>query len=195
MLLAVVSFTSCSEEDDSVEEFPNWEAKNVAYFQNLKDSVKQLISEGRTDWKIYPIFSQDSDKVSTSSDSIIVVHVENAGTGSGCPLYTDTVRVHYLGKLLPSTSYSDGYIFDRSYYGDYDTTTNVPSKLAVSGTVDGFSTALMKMHIGDRWTVYMPYQMAYGTSGSGSIPGYSTLIFDMTLSAYYRVGTVVPDWK
>jgi len=51
------------------------------------------------------------------------------------------------------------------------------------------------MHIGDRWKVYMPYQLAYGESGSSSIPGYSTLVFDMTLVAYYRAGTTLPDWS
>jgi FKBP-type peptidyl-prolyl cis-trans isomerase FklB len=67
--------------------------------------------------------------------------------------------------------------------------------MSVSGLIDGMVTALMKMHIGDRWKVYIPYQLGYGTttSSSTSIPGYSTLIFDLTLSSYYRMDTTVPD--
>ena len=37
--------------------------------------------------------------------------------------------------------------------------------------------------------------MAYGESGSSSIPGHSTLIFDMRLKAFYRVGSVPPVWN
>ena len=42
-------------------------------------------------------------------------------------------------------------------------------------------TATMEMCVGDRWEVYVPYQLGYGVEGSGSIPGYSTLIFDWYL--------------
>ena len=71
----------------------------------------------------------------------------------------------------------------------------VPAKFAVADVVDGFSTALQHMRIGDRWKVYIPYQLGYGTNVNGSIPAYSTLIFDMALAAYYHPGKKVPDWS
>jgi FKBP-type peptidyl-prolyl cis-trans isomerase FklB len=37
------------------------------------------------------------------------------------------------------------------------------------------------MPVGSKWRVYIPYYLAYGSSGSTSIPAYSTLIFDMKL--------------
>ena len=60
-----------------------------------------------------------------------------------------------------------------------------PRTFAVSGVVKGFATALQNMHIGDRWQVYIPHQLAYGSSDT---PGaaYSTLIFDITLVGYFR---------
>jgi len=66
--------------------------------------------------------------------------------------------------------------------------------LSPSKSVDGFTTAVMNMHIGDRWKVYIPYQLGYGTStpSNSTIPAYSTLIFDITLVAYSRAGTHIP---
>lgn len=43
--------------------------------------------------------------------------------------------------------------------------------------------------------VYMPYELGYGTTDYGVIPAYSTLVFDMALTAFYRVGTTVPQWS
>ena len=124
----------------------------------------------------------------------IYVEVLNEGDGTISPIYTDTVRVHYQGRLLPSASYANGYVFDQSWTGEYDVTTNVPSKIAVSGVVDGFTTALQHMRKGDRWKVYIPYQLGYGESANSSIPGYSTLVFDITLNNFWHVGETVPGF-
>ena len=45
----------------------------------------------------------------------------------------------------------------------------------------GFVTALLHMHSGDRWRVYIPYQLGYNTTEKTGIPAYSTLIFDLAL--------------
>jgi FKBP-type peptidyl-prolyl cis-trans isomerase FklB len=37
------------------------------------------------------------------------------------------------------------------------------------------------MKVGERWEVYIPWQQGYGSSVSGTIPAYSTLIFDVNL--------------
>ena len=39
------------------------------------------------------------------------------------------------------------------------------------------------MYVGERWMVYIPWQLGYGSSGSsdGNIPGYSALAFDIQL--------------
>ena len=35
------------------------------------------------------------------------------------------------------------------------------------------------MREGERWMLYVPWECGYGSSGSGSIPGYSVLGFDL----------------
>ena len=42
-------------------------------------------------------------------------------------------------------------------------------------TIDG------KMHIGDKWEVYIPAEMGYGKFSQPGIPGGSTLIFEIEL--------------
>ncbi len=190
----LLSFASCSEESDDVEEFPNWQSTNEAYWDSLYTATQQKIAAGDTSWKIIRSWSLEEAQATANTDYIIV-HVVTAGTGSGSPLYTDSVRVHYTGKLLPSTSYPTGYQFDSSYGKATSTATAAPAQFLVGGLVKGFATALQNMCIGDEWEVYIPYQLGYGTSGSSSIPGYSTLIFNIILVSYYRAGYDVPDFK
>lgn len=195
-----LSFTACSETDDTVEEFPNWKSKNEAFFTSKYNTVKQAVQSGDNTWKIFKTYAKDPSKEGEPTDYILVKVLEE-GTGSGCPLYTDTVRAHYRGQLLASTTVVDkndselGMVFDSSWSGDvFDKNTFAPTKLGVAGVVEGFSTALQHMHIGDRWRVYIPYQLGYKDSDNSSIPAYSTLVFDVMLAAYYRPGQLVPNW-
>ncbi len=191
MLLPV----SCSEETDEVEEFPNWEKTNTDYWNKLYAETTQRIAAGDSSWKILKKWSLP-DTLHAANTQYIIVHVLNEGTGSGSPLYTDSVRVHYTGHLLPSTSYEEGYEFDSSYTNGATAETSAPAQFLVSQLTDGFATAVQHMHIGDKWQVYVPSDLGYGSTGSGStIPGYSVLVFDIQLVSYYRAGTDVPDFQ
>lgn len=194
LLAPVGLLSSCSESDNEEEEFPNWKKTNEQYFNNLYAMAKSSADMGDKSWKVIRQWSLEESTAKDPYDYIVVNVLEN-GTGSGCPLYTDSVKVHYEGRLLPSTSYPDGYLFDKSFTGEFNPATALPAKFAVSGMIDGFTTALQYMHIGDRWKVYIPYQLGYGKTASGSIPAYSTLVFDVTLVSYYRAGVEVPDSK
>jgi len=201
ILFALLALVSCKESDDEVEEYPDWQKKNEQYFTNKYNTVKQQIASGNTAWKIIKSYGKPADIEGTATDYIIVKVLEE-GTGSGCPLYTDTVRCHYRGQLLASTSYVDssdpelGYVFDKSWSTDtYRPDISTPSKFGLASLVDGFSTAVQHMHIGDHWLVYIPHQLGYGSSDSSTIPQYSTLVFDINLVAYYHPGMAVPDWK
>ena len=117
-------------------------------------------------------------------------------------LYTDTVEVHYRGKLI------NGVSFDESYsQSELDYELLQPTSMVVSNLINGFTTALLNMregdhslsqwqYKGDRWKVYIPYQLGYGTSKYGeSIPAYSVLIFDIALVRTWGPGEDVPDWN
>ncbi len=199
MLLAVFAFASCSESEGDSEEYADWQNTNEAYFTQLYNTTRSKIASGDTSWKVLRTWSKTADAADFkgAAEDNIVVNVLEEGSGSGCPLYTDSVYVHYSGRLLPSKSYDGGLVFDKSYYGTFDITTAKPAAFKASGLADGFTTALLNMHIGDYWRVYIPYQLGYGasTSSSGSIPAYSTLVFDIRLVGYSRPGAgVVTKW-
>lgn len=191
-VIAVTALTACSEQDNTVEEYPNWQATNEAFFNHLSDSVKALLDENpqRTDWKRLKTWSKPDGQSGDNSQFVIVrVDKQAPDSETETPIYTDTVEVHYQGRLLPSVSYSTGFVFDQSYWGEFDEDTCVPAEFAIGNSsgnmlVDGFATALQHMRRGDRWTVYIPYQLGYGTSDRSSIPAYSTLIFDITMADF-----------
>lgn len=193
-LVSMMAFTSCSETDDETNEYENWKQRNDAYFSDIYSKAEANIKNERTDWKIFNNFTKIDGAIKDINDKI-VVKVLKEGNGAGSPLVTDSVRVHYEGRMMPTTEHPDGLVFDCSWTGDYNPNTMVPSKFVVGGLVDGFATALLHMHIGDRWRVYIPYNMAYGASVQSEIPAYSTLIFDLTLQAYSRPGYVMPGFK
>jgi|LAHS01.1.fsa_nt_gb FKBP-type peptidyl-prolyl cis-trans isomerase FklB len=186
-LAAVAGLASCSETNDDENEFADWQNKNETYFNNLYSSASSQGLKVIRNWSF-------NDGVATHNYDNIVVKVLKSGSGSGSPLYTDSVRVHYQGRLIPSKTYTQGLVFDQSWSGEFNLQTARPATLLVSQNIDGFTTALMNMHIGDRWLVYIPYQLGYGTTGSssGGIPGYSTLVFDITLDSYFRPDATVP---
>ena len=187
-LTVMCGMTSCSESDDSHNEFEHWLPKNEQYFQNV---YNQAIASATDDLDTIRCYSFNSGRLPEATDYIVVKKVKN-GTGTAVPLYTDSVKVHYRGRYIPSPNYPEGYVFDQSYTGDYDPNIITPSQFAVSAVVDGFSTAVQHMRIGDRWTVYIPYQLGYGASdytssgSSSSIPGGSTLIFDITMVSFHH---------
>lgn len=210
MMLSAGLFTSCTENDDTVEEYANWQSKNETYWDNLYTTTQQKIKGGDTSWKIILNYTFQNQKQTTGSaltyrpENYIIAHVEQAGTGTTSPLYSDSVSMHYMGRLIPSTTYTSGLIFDKSWSSDkFNAATSCPVHSYIGLTydaegkptslVEGFTTALMSMHRGDHWTVYIPYQLGYGEKNSGVVPAYSTLIFDLRLNDFSHPGVKLKD--
>lgn len=195
-LLVMAAFVSCKEQDDTVEEFPNWVGFNDAFFSGLVDEVKADKAGGDTSWDLFPSYTKPATGYTYAySDYIVVEKLGNEGAAAGSsvpgrinPIQTDTVLVHYVGQLLPSADKykNEGMIFDRSYYGEFDPVVATPVKFCVGSVVSGFSTCLMQMQPGDHWRVYIPYQLGYGLTVRGSIPAGSTLIFDLRMTKFWR---------
>ena len=176
--LSLLAFASCSEKSDTVEEFPNWKNKNEQFFE-----AAYLSSDYDLKLKKYSL----SDELAAKSTDHILVEklVDSQPYDPETPYLTDTVQIHYVGKLLPSTTYTTGYEFDKSYIDPFSILTAVPRKFAVNGVVSGFTTALLNMHRGEHWRVTIPYQLGYGTTANGAIPAYSTLIFEIRLEEFW----------
>src|SRR3990167_7169598 len=93
------------------------------------------------------------------------------GTGQS-PSLNDTVSVDYEGSLI------DGTVFDSSYKR------GTPAKFKLNAVIPGWQEALQKMKVGGTWMLYIPPELAYGSTGSpGTIPPNSTLVFKVNLIA------------
>ena len=79
------------------------------------------------------------------------------------------VEVNYEGRL------TDGTIFDSSYKRGQT------AKFKPNQVIKGWTEALKLMPEGSTWELYLPYDLAYGKKGTGSIPPYSTLIFKVEI--------------
>ena len=184
---------SCSETPGEPSEFEDWQNRNETYFNNLYQTAKSNTAKYKIirDWSL-------EENVATNPDNYIVAEVLHQGRGTECPMFSDSVTVHYRGCFIPTISFPAGYVFDETWTGDYDLSTMNPTTFALSQLVDGFSTALLKMRPGDRWRVTIPYALGYGEStyapsgATVAIPGYSTLVFDITLVSFHRPGTTRP---
>ena len=97
--------------------------------------------------------------------------VVSTGTGKNrkSPKATDTVTVHYQGTLI------DGTEFDSSYKR------NQPATFPLNGVIKGWTEGLQKMKTGDKYTFYIPSDLAYGDTAAGLIGPNSVLIFQVEL--------------
>tara|TARA_R110002072_G_scaffold238769_2_gene396237 strand:+ start:111825 stop:112553 length:729 start_codon:yes stop_codon:yes gene_type:complete len=100
-------------------------------------------------------------------------------SGNGpTPTKADTVTTHYKGQLIT------GEIFDGSYRGEAPTPDDQPVSFSVGGVIAGWTEALQLMKVGDKWRLFIPYELAYGERGTGrDIGPFATLIFEIELIA------------
>ncbi len=211
-LLLLLGLTSCSENvNDEDTEYQDWKQRNEAFFREKMDIAKASVAAARAqygeDWeahcnyRIYRSFAVTDATAPAKVDSICVEIVER-GTGSGSPQYTDSVDINYLRRLIPTEQYPQGRTIGHSGFTvkpeDIFAAQNAPtlgrrvnaitSVSTASGLTYGESTALQHMCIGDRWRIYIPARMAFGTNVTGVTPAHSTLISEIRLCAFYRAG-------
>lgn len=186
VLFTPTFFSSCEEKED-VGEWDNWQTRNENYIDSIASVAKKS-----SDWTVLPAFNL-GDNFGLDSDSKYYVYIQKleAGTGTYKPMYNDSIRVHYSGRLIPTSSYSDGYNFGKSYStSTLNLETDVPTLMCVNQNVIGFATAVMNMVEGDRWRIVVPSYLGYGDSDNttASIPAGSALIFDVQLAKIYKYG-------
>ena len=185
-LFTFLLLLSCAEETEVEGEWDNWEERNEAVIDQwaANNSYRKILT-----------FTRNTNTPGLTNSDYIYVEVLEAGNSVESPLYTDTVRVAYRGRFIPTVSYPDGKVFDQSYEDEFSWKTAKQTDFVASGLVDGFTTALMNMHKGDRWRVYLPYTLGYGTSSTTTILGYSNLIFDIALYDFWHPGEKHPSAK
>lgn len=197
---------ACTSEDNSNPVYDNWTVRNTAAFADTLRVARTEIAKARaqygekweehTPWRVYGNYTLGKGGNPTAKDSVVVRVVNSQLSAAEAlkaprPLFTDTVRVDYIGRLMSTAEEPKGKIFDHtgpssSENDVFNTMFNTASKLAVSTTVVGFSTALQQMHLGDRWRVFIPAKGGYGNTTTQSVPAGSMLTFDLQLRSFWH---------
>ena len=110
------------------------------------------------------------------------VQIVNEIIGNGLEVKNHSkVSVHYIGKLEDNTVFDSSY--DRGQLFDF--------QIGVRQVILGWETGLLGMKEGGKRTIFIPYELAYGESGAGSlIPPKSNLIFEIEV-----IKVIPPGYK
>ncbi len=184
------------EEVEEASEYENWEERNAAFIDSIASLAGDRIVTytGKAtlvdDCAIGDIFAIQTTASTEESTQYVYCKKLSEKEDGERPLYTSSVNVFYYGTYITGDSFDSnftGYSATDTDNLDPDdqlpTLFESPTTFTVSSTITGWTAALQYMREGERWMLYVPYQSAYGTSGSGSIPGYSALTFDVILES------------
>jgi len=92
------------------------------------------------------------------------------------PKLTDHVRTHYHGTFI------DGQVFDSTLDNEE------PAVIPVSAVIRGWTEALQKMKVGDKWKLFVPSELAYGPDGYGPVGPHAVLVFEIELLGIEKPG-------
>ena len=139
-----------------------------AFMKKQQEKRKAMADKNLTDGKAFLAENAKKPGIKTTASGLQYL-VVTEGKGEA-PKATDTVKAHYRGTLI------DGKEFDSSY------ARNEPLEIPVKGVIPGWTEALQLMHVGDKWKLFIPAELAYGERGAGpDIGPNSTLVFDIEL--------------
>lgn len=120
-----------------------------------------------------------ANKAVTTLPSGLAYEIIQPGTGE-YPKATDTVKVHYTGKLL------DGSVFDSSVER------KEPAEFPLNGVISGWTEGIQKINKGGKIRLHIPAALAYGDEGRPGIPPGATLVFDVELLDFKTTPAATP---
>jgi len=141
----------------------------AAQFQQMRAEYEKMMMEKQAEEveSIKKYVADNKIKVEPTPEGIYIVTTKK-GTGAQ-PQPMQTVTVHYTGKLL------DGTVFDSSVKRGEP----FSFMLGARQVIPGWEVAVSKMHVGEKATVLIPSDFAYGERGNYAIPPFSPLVFDI----------------
>lgn len=133
-----------------------------------------------------PDYTLDPEKVSDAANAAYLAKIDAdpafTRTASGLrykvvksvaegrqPTPSDEVTVHYKGTFIEGTE------FDSSYKR------NEPATFPLGNLIQGWVEGIPLMKTGETYEFVLPYDLAYGAAGRGSIPPHQTLVFQVEL--------------
>jgi hypothetical protein len=173
LICCMAVFAACGSNDDETDYA--WKLANESAFAALADSVAAHSDFTKVSIPGGPGFVY-CKKRNEPGDVI----------GTDTAKYTSIVTVTYKGWLIDGTVFDDATYSPLTFKIDGSAYT-LPNGAAGTGVsvIGGWKVVLQNMREGERLRVWIPWDLAYGTSVNGTIPAYSTLIFDITLVRIY----------
>lgn len=188
-------FTACDEVEE-VSKYDNWAARNTAFIDSIASLVGDRIVLLNTPGSVVDAYEEGQmfaiQTTSGTDQEAAYVYCKKLtkNVEGRRPYYAETVETYYYGTNILGEEFDgnfDGY--SATDQGSLDGADRMPTAFDAPATfsvddniISGWTWPLQYMHVGERWMLYVPYQSAYGTSGSGTILGYSALTFDLLLS-------------
>ena len=165
---------SCKEEKDNHEE--QWMIANIEAINNIKANpeYKEILSPG--------------------DEGSIYYKVLKAGEGTDTIRYTSSVSCYYKGWMVADYAQYNikaGNLFDQHLFDDGPPNTFYLT--GINSVIGGWKAALQHMVKGDKWEIWIPYQLGYGRAGKTDsndkivIPGYSTLVFEIEVMNVVKI--------
>jgi FKBP-type peptidyl-prolyl cis-trans isomerase len=105
------------------------------------------------------------------------------GDGPKVPEGSD-VQAHYILTNSKGESIENSYMMAMQQGQE-------PPKFSLNGVVKGWQLAFPMMNKGGRYKLVLPYDLAYGEQGNGSIPPFETLTFEIEVVDFGEPGTLV----
>jgi len=140
----------------------------MTYMQKRQaDQMKKAYGKNIDEGEIFLAENKKRDGVQETSSGL-QYEVITMGTGEK-PGPEDVVKVHYTGMLMDSTKFDSSV--DRGE----------PAQFGVNQVISGWQEGIQLMPVGSKFKFYIPYELGYGEQGTGPIPPYSTLLFEVEL--------------
>lgn len=121
-------------------------------------------------------------------ESGLQYYISEKGSGEKLPLEAE-VLTHYAvyfenGKFLETSSAEIAEALGA--LNEKRKTANryqpIPAEIGPDANmIPGFKEGLQQLHVGDKATLFIPYHLAYGASGTRSIPGKTNIIFEVEI--------------
>ncbi len=148
----IKGFLTALAGDDLAVKQPEVQAAMEALGAKIQMRLQKAAADNEKAASRFLESNQAKDGVQ-ATESGLQYKVITSGSGAK-PTAADTVRVHYEGKLL------SGKVFDSSI------ARGEPAEFPVTGVIPGWTEALMRMRVGDKWQLFIPPALAYGQGGS-----------------------------
>ncbi len=155
--LEIVNVQTRAEHDKAAAE-----EKKKAQEKLMKNKIEEAASLGKY------LKEKNITAKPTASGIYYIERVKGTGTKAAAG---KLVKVHYTGTLLNGTKFDSS----RDKNQPYEFT------LGQGQVIKGWDEGIELMNVGGKATLIIPSNMAYGERDKGTIPPYSTLVFEVEL--------------